>query len=443
MSAAQLLEPVLTDGIRDTHFFNGRILTADDLRTMQRAARLHDAQLGQAIGPGIVYGLDVSHVSTDPTTGRVVLGVTQGLAFNELGEPVALGASIDLQLVIGVEGPIVEGGFTICQPPSPEFVNEGLYILTAMPAVGLEGRAPMTELGTEGVGSRCGSRHEIDAVRFGIVRVPLPATPPAESLFKLLADALAQIDTAPGQPGSDPLASPARSLARNAVTYLGLGSEEREAASQDVLARFTLSTYGLSDSLRAGKLLTSCEVPLAAILWRSSGIEFIETWAVRRPVMPRARRRIGEGWAMFRQFQKHIDALFNSTLTNAELAAIQARQRFRYLPPVGIVPAAAPGVRGFAEEAFFFGLPRRPPEHLDGALIDSLLWTSFLHEPMDLRDDELVRVYRFWQNAIAQQGSAAPQPCLVFTSAHVPYLGPARFDVARWDYSNYAGWLDM
>jgi hypothetical protein len=34
VDVAQLLEPVLTGGIKDTYFFNGRILTADDLRTM-------------------------------------------------------------------------------------------------------------------------------------------------------------------------------------------------------------------------------------------------------------------------------------------------------------------------------------------------------------------------------------------------------------------------
>ena len=63
MDVAQLLEPVLTGGVRDTHFFNGRILTADDLRTMQIASRQHDAQLGLAIGDGVAHGLEVSVTS--------------------------------------------------------------------------------------------------------------------------------------------------------------------------------------------------------------------------------------------------------------------------------------------------------------------------------------------------------------------------------------------
>jgi hypothetical protein len=53
-----LLESILDQGIRNTNFFNGRILTADDLRTEQDANRQQHEQLGQAIGAGIVNGLD-------------------------------------------------------------------------------------------------------------------------------------------------------------------------------------------------------------------------------------------------------------------------------------------------------------------------------------------------------------------------------------------------
>jgi hypothetical protein len=438
MDAAQLLEPVLTSGIRDTNFFNGRILTADDLRTMQLASRQHDAQLGRAVGAGVLFGFDVTLLSTNPTTGQVTLRVTSGLAFNELGEPVALGASVDLRLVVGIDEPVVEGAFTVCQPPSPQFTNEGLYVLTVMPATALEGRAPMTELGTEGVASKCASRYAVDAVKFGIVRITLPTSPPAGSLFAQLNAALGRLQNAPPAPGTDPLSNPDLSFVRNAIAYLCFGSEQRESEVRDPLARVAIQRYGLLDTLRDGGLLAKCEVPLVAIFWRPTGVQFIDAWAVRRPVAPAARRRIAEGWAMFRQFQDQIDQLFRSGLTNTELAAIQSRQRFRFLPPVGLLPEAAPGVRGFAEAAFFFDLPRREPEHVDGALLDSLIWTSLLHEPIDLQDDELVWLYRFWQNTLAQDDSQPPQLCLVFSSAHVPYLGPARFDVARWSNSNYA-----
>src|SRR5829696_2812598 len=162
MDVAQLLEPVLTGGIRDTHFFNGRMLTADDLRTMQTASRQHDAQLGRAVGAGVLEGFDVTLLSTDPATGRVVLHVSAGLAFDQLGNGISLAAAVDLALVVGMDTAFVSGTFHVCAPPAPEFINAGLYVLTVMPAAGLEGRAPMTELGVEGVGSKCASRYEVE-----------------------------------------------------------------------------------------------------------------------------------------------------------------------------------------------------------------------------------------------------------------------------------------
>jgi hypothetical protein len=438
MSVAQLLEPVLTDGIRDTHFFNGRVLTADDLRTLQKAARLHDAQLGRAIGDGVVHGYDVSLLSIDPVTGRVVLRVSAGLAFDATGQPVALNASVDLQLVVGTEAPVAEGGFTVCLPPRTEFTNEGLYVLTVMAATGLEGRAVMVELGEEGVGSKCASRYAVEGVKFGIVSVPLPAAADAGTVLGELIAALQRLPAAAPPAGTDALANPDLSIVRNAFAYACYGSEQRETEAADPLATLGARRYGLLDTLRDTKLLSTCEVPIAGLLWRPTGLDFIDAWAVRRPIAPASRRRMAEGWAMFRQFQVQIDELLRSGLATFDLAVIQARQRFRFLPPVGLLPAAAPGVRGFTEEAFFFGLPRRQTEHVDGALLDALVMTSLLHEPIDLPDDELVWVYRFWQNAIPRSGVAPPQPCLVFSSAHVPYLGPARFDVARWNGSNYA-----
>src|SRR5262249_25391546 len=282
MDVAQLLEPVLSGGIKDTHFFNGRILTADDLRTMQTAARQHDAQLGRAIGDGVAYGLEVSVGSIDSSTGRVALSITDGLAFNALGQAIALRTSIELGLVVGTDEPSVEGGFAVCQPPSPVFTNEGLYILTIFPATGLEGRAPMTEIAVDGVGTRCGSRYEVDAVKFGIVRVTPPASPPANSLFAQFNDAVKALPPGP-PPGVEPLATPPSSLARNPFAHLCYGSDEIEAATHDPIGRAADPRYGLINRLIDARLLTRCEVPLAAILWQPSGIQILDMWSVRRP----------------------------------------------------------------------------------------------------------------------------------------------------------------
>ena len=53
----KLLQPILERGVRHIAAFNGRLMTAEDLRTEQAANHWHDEQLGQAIGEGVVRGL--------------------------------------------------------------------------------------------------------------------------------------------------------------------------------------------------------------------------------------------------------------------------------------------------------------------------------------------------------------------------------------------------
>ncbi len=61
-SQISLQQPILDGGIRSINFFNGRLLSARDLTREQSANREADRRLGQAIGEGIAYGLEVSKV---------------------------------------------------------------------------------------------------------------------------------------------------------------------------------------------------------------------------------------------------------------------------------------------------------------------------------------------------------------------------------------------
>jgi len=56
VSAVKVLEPVLDGGIENTNFFNGRLLTAEDLKAEQKAGRLHRRKLGCALGEGVAWG---------------------------------------------------------------------------------------------------------------------------------------------------------------------------------------------------------------------------------------------------------------------------------------------------------------------------------------------------------------------------------------------------
>ena len=86
MSGARALdEPVVDDGIRWLNFFNGRALSAEDLRTDHEAIQRSRAQLGRGLGPGLVNGFKVVQANAS-TVARPVLSVSSGLAFNHDGQ---------------------------------------------------------------------------------------------------------------------------------------------------------------------------------------------------------------------------------------------------------------------------------------------------------------------------------------------------------------------
>ena len=80
-----LLKPVLS-GIKNTNFFEGRLLTGRDLREQQSANRGHQMQLGRAIGTGIVNGFEVSVENRGQNGTTPVVKVLKGMAINAKGQ---------------------------------------------------------------------------------------------------------------------------------------------------------------------------------------------------------------------------------------------------------------------------------------------------------------------------------------------------------------------
>src|SRR5215831_11331701 len=80
-----LLTPIVNDRTRSVNFFNGRLLTGEDLTAEQQANRVAHSLLGQSIGPGVAYGLEVSESTVSSTKKAPVLAVTRGLAINPNG----------------------------------------------------------------------------------------------------------------------------------------------------------------------------------------------------------------------------------------------------------------------------------------------------------------------------------------------------------------------
>ena len=55
------------------------------------------------------------------------------------------------------------------------------------------------------------------------------------------------------------------------------------------------------------------------------------------------------------------------------------------------------------------------------------------HPPIDLQSKQAVWLYAAWQNA-----TAAATAYVIFASPYTRYRAAARFDVARWNDSNYS-----
>lgn len=434
----QLQQPLKDGGIRSVNFFNGRLLTAKDLSREQVARREADARLGLAVGDGVAFGLEVSRDAQSDQPLAPVLRIKAGLAVNRMGQTLRLAADSSVALTRRFDVTGSACVFADCNPISGGVyvAGAGVYLLTIAPAESTEGRAPSNGLDPTNVA--CNTDATVEAVQFRLLAVdPLR---------------YADLDIGSAQ-------------FRNRIAYRCFGVEAREQGSLDPW-RVDPPRYGLVDELREVGL-DDRDVPLALIYWTAAGLQFVDTWAVRRQLAgPDAlsgfsfqrdplqgedlssfafiarRRRLAEVHAMCAQFQQHLGELLGASLAPA---ALMAREHFRYLPPFGIVPLHSVPLRGFSDANFFVGVVRRPVpgagQHtpfIDGRLLSALQNQALACAPTDLTQREFLWVYRPWQNVKAALDGQSVQPMVVFASGLLPDLAAARFDMARFDFSNFA-----
>ena len=413
-SSIDLQQPIIDGGIRSINFFNGRMLTARDLTREQSANREVTRRLGQAVGEGVAYGLEVSKSKSASSTSEFPLvTVTPGLAVNRQGQTLWLRDQTDVALVRKASASAAGVIFTECQPlqAGTYVAGAGVYLLTVAPAETREGRAVTSALNTGG--AACNTDAVVSAVQFRLIQIDPPITTTELHDEKHL---------------------------QNLIAYKCFGVAETQTFVKNPFGS-DLPEYGLLDSLRPNPL-TDCDVPLGVLYWTlSDGIKFIDMWSARRTLMGRdmpgrsspivSDRRAKETEAMVLQFSTQIEDIEVSTLES-----VVATQHFNYLPPAGLLPVSRESFDGIIVDNFFSGLPHREPEFIDRALTRALLREAINHEPIDLSKGEMVWVYKVWQNERDfKQGMA--RPFLVFASAYLPYVGTARFDVAHWDYANY------
>jgi hypothetical protein len=430
-SGPYAVQTPITNGVRTVNFFNGRLLTAADLRREQDANAVLRDRLGLAAGDGIVSGLRVgmppAHPAPDPA--HPVVRVTAGVAVNRAGHALRLPYDIDVSLErpagTGLTATLATpGSFAACSglPDGAPLATSGVYLLTVAPCRQAQGRAPVGGLGNEI--APCGTDADAEGVQFRIVLVNLPTA--------VLADA----------------------RIRNRLAHLMFGTED-DAAHRLELDPFggPAQPYGLMDQLRATALVNE-EVPLACLLWvPGQGILFVDEWCVRRPVAVRGeesdwpevtspRRRI-EGQAAFQQFQAELAGL--AAAAAPAPTTIRAQDQFRRLPPAGLVPlASARFPRGFDLIRFFDGMTTRPatasedPVYLDGARLEALLQQSFRGRAIDPQADEFVWTYLVRQNVVGAQADNTVQTFVLFASGFLAYAGDAQYDLSRFDFADYA-----
>lgn len=420
-SQVQLQMPILDGAIRSVNFFNGRMLTAGDLTREQAANREVDRRLGQAAGEGVAYGLEVT-TPENPKNDAPVVAVEKGLAVNHNGQTLWLRDRTEVALVRKAS-PSAAGIFNDCQPlqAGTYVAGAGVYLLTMAPAETKEGRAVTNALETGG--APCNTDALVSAVQFRLIQIDPPITATELHDEKHL---------------------------RNLIAYKCFGVADTQSFLSDPLGT-VLEKYGLLDSLRPNRL-TDCDVPLAVLYWTlSEGIKFIDMWSVRRRLTDRNRsghwsqfvddRRPSEGEAMFLQFQDQVGALSKTT---SNLQSVEAADHFIRLPAVGIIPLATDkSAPGFDYRKFFQDETYREPRFMEGARLQHLIRESFLYPPLTLGSGEAIWLYQVRQNMqTIAEGRGTPQPCLVFASGHMPYYGDARFDLNRYNYSNYSSVYD-
>jgi hypothetical protein len=416
----RLDEPVTGGGIRSVNFFNGRLLTAEDLRAEQEARRVADRRLGLGVGAGVLFGLDVAETRPGSTRAQPVVTVRAGAAVNADGAFLSLPADVRLSLVHDEQGSATEAGglFSDCVPlqAGTFTTGAGLYLLTVRPAETDQGRAQVSGLGN--VSARCNTRWSVDGVRFRLIQVGLTAADVA---------ILARL--------------------RNVLAYraYGAGDPRRETFAAAPFG-LPVGNYGLLDDLRL-LILRSEEVPLALVLWTAdTGIVFVDEWSVRRratrpPADVRFPTLVGdrvlaEAEARLLQFEHHVEEL---VLSGANLRTVAATSLFAFLPPVGILPVRGEGSAGGFDLETFFGtqaLPRVPTT--DASLLRGLVHESLYHEPIAVGGEEPIQLYGIWENRQAVARGQTAQLAVVFAKSTLPYRGVARYGADHYRSSRFA-----
>lgn len=180
-STVRLNQPVDASGTPRTFFFNGRLLSAEDLKREQTLRETSQYQLARLIGCGIAAGLDVSGGA-----GSSALTIAAGLGVTPSGQVIDIETlHLDLASAADSRHP---GGFATCAAAMAnlEAPAAGIYLLVLSADWIGSGRAASL-LGEVGA---CNRAVEKPAVRARLLKVTAPAEATTVTARNMIANAL-------------------------------------------------------------------------------------------------------------------------------------------------------------------------------------------------------------------------------------------------------------
>src|SRR5205085_9449463 len=146
----QLLKPIFDGGIRSVNFFNGRVLTGEDLSDEQEAQRQARRLIGRAFGEGVASGLEVSEAERGSSPASPIVRIEPGLAVNRRGQTLRLNARTSVGLVRKDDTTTDQTNITFrdCDTLRPYVyvTTANVYLLTLAPAEGRRSEEHTSEL---------------------------------------------------------------------------------------------------------------------------------------------------------------------------------------------------------------------------------------------------------------------------------------------------------
>ena len=367
----------LLDGVFSStqypHFFNGRILTATDLKQDRDIHLSRSQYLGQALGDGIVDGLYVTQIDE-----KLHLQVGRGLAVNRMGDVLHLSNEVILDLTpsqpqISPQDTV----FTNESEPRQSAKKLAAFYLLALTYSDTSPSVKQIQTKAQPMGGQSITTHYYEEKHLQFKLIAL------DELF---------------HPGEQ---EPKKFRHRLAMACFGIGDWKKYLAKISNVS----PEVNLVDTLRHHQLtpLANQDIPIAVLHIQAENIQFVDCWAVRRLCVPQvdmnsplagliATQDKSGAIEHFLQFQEQLENIAQTKKPN-DLNRINARDHFDWLPAAGIIPSSVYQIDRFFSGQSIINSDDLKDQPLDASTVKQLMAESCNAGPIKLETDA-IEIYR-------------------------------------------------